>query len=300
MIKPLDNSSGNHDPKMDAWVHNGLIMAYRSQNSTQAPYAHIGFQLDWMRFTRTAPDHLTSCGWELAFGMPLVWIKKLELRLQNNADAAPRDLCPAWNDAEETMDKTMEILSISVSLHRRPTNLGALVDVFGKPLGLFLPHQVVVLESPLGLFSLFRLAMKKTRTRCLDPWCNDPSKSNIEISNAQQIETDTLEMKIESTHVARALFIAWKYLSGRHFVLWDLLVCDTVGMAWNLWTIPFWHSKKNNKWPLPWIHWYPKMGFMATSLQSLGVFLVYFHPWRYPLSNPALGIHPSITREKSL
>jgi hypothetical protein len=47
-----------------------------------------------------------------------------------------------------------------------------------------------------------------------------PSKSNIEISNAQQIETiETLEMKIESTHVARALFIAWKYLSGRHFVL---------------------------------------------------------------------------------
>ena len=47
-----------------------------------------------------------------------------------------------------------------------------------------------------------------------------PSRSNIEISNAQQIETiETLEMKIESTHVARALFIAWKYLSGRHFVL---------------------------------------------------------------------------------
>ena len=35
------------------------------------------------------------------------------------------------------MDKTMENPSISVSLHRRPTNLGALVDVFGKPLGRF-------------------------------------------------------------------------------------------------------------------------------------------------------------------
>ena len=55
-------------------------------------------------------------------------------------------------------------------LFRRPTNLGALADVFGKPLGSFLPHQVVVLESPLELFSLFRLAMKTTRTRSLDPW----------------------------------------------------------------------------------------------------------------------------------
>ena len=47
---------------------------------------------------------------------------------------------------------------------------GALVHVFGKLLGLFLPHHVGVLESPLGLFGLLGLArMKKTGSRSLDP-----------------------------------------------------------------------------------------------------------------------------------
>jgi hypothetical protein len=72
-----------------------------------------------------------------------------------------------------------------------------------------------------------------------------PSRSNIEISNAQQIETiETLEMKIEATHVARALFIAWKYLSGRHFVLF--IYWSATLWAWLEMYEPFHFGKKNN------------------------------------------------------
>jgi hypothetical protein len=90
--------------------------------------------------------------------------------LQQKAEAAaPLYLCTSADSVQLEMVQRKPWTKQWKILYRRPTNLGALADVFGKPLGLFLPHQVVVLESPLELFSLFRLAMKTTRTRSLDP-----------------------------------------------------------------------------------------------------------------------------------
>ena len=84
--------------------------------------------------------------------------------------AAPLYLCTSADSVQlEMVQRKPWTKPWKNLLFRRPTNLGALADVFGKPLGPFLPHQVVVLESPLELFSLFRLAMKTTRTRSLDP-----------------------------------------------------------------------------------------------------------------------------------
>ena len=152
-------------------------------------------------------------------------------------------LCPAWNGAEETMDKTMEKPSISKTYQS-----GGTCWCLWQASGPFSSTSGCCAGKSSGTFQLVPPGNENDQNSL--PWSVMsvtilPSRSNIEISNAQQIETiETLEMKIESTHVARALSIAWMYLSGRHFVLfWDLLVCDTVGMAWNVWTLPFWEKE---------------------------------------------------------